>query len=114
MMRGPEKSAMAVRRQNGLIFFEEEVHEKKKRPLLLRLPIVRGVFAFADSLRLGYKYLMRSAEISGLEELEEEAAKAKKEKKAQKAKSLERSLEAQIPEEVYDRLEKEMEAGANG
>ena len=63
MMRGPLKSAMAVRRQNGLIFFEEEVHEKKKRSLFFRLPIVRGVFAFADSLRLGYKYLMRSAEI---------------------------------------------------
>ena len=63
MMRGPEKSAMAVRRQNGLIYFEEEQHEKKARPRLLRLPIVRGVFAFADSLRLGYKYLMRSAEI---------------------------------------------------
>ena len=35
-------------------------------------------------------------------------------KKAQKAKSLERSLEVPIPEEVYDRLEKEMEVGANG
>ena len=30
-------------------------------------------------------------------------------KKARKAKSLDRSLEAAIPEEVYDRLEKEME-----
>ena len=30
--------------------------------------------------------------------------------KAQKAKSLERSLEVPIPEEVYDRLQKEMEA----
>ena len=29
--------------------------------------------------------------------------------KARKAKSLERSLEVAIPEEVYDRLEKEME-----
>ena len=29
-------------------------------------------------------------------------------KKARKAKSLERSLETAIPEEVYDRLEKEM------
>jgi len=29
-------------------------------------------------------------------------------KKARKAKSLERSLEVAIPEEVYDRLEKEM------
>ena len=30
-------------------------------------------------------------------------------KKARKAKSLDRSLEVSIPEEVYDRLEKEME-----
>jgi len=35
-------------------------------------------------------------------------------RKARKAKSLERSLEVSIPEEVYDRLEKEMEAGVNG
>ena len=35
-------------------------------------------------------------------------------KKAQKAKSLERSLEVPIPEEVYDRLAKEMGAAANG
>ena len=35
-------------------------------------------------------------------------------KKAQKAKSLERSLEVPIPQEVYDRLAKEMEAGRNG
>ncbi len=34
--------------------------------------------------------------------------------KAQKAKSLERSLEVPIPQEVYDRLAKEMEAGVNG
>ena len=34
-------------------------------------------------------------------------------KKAQKAKSLERSLEVPIPEEVYDRLSAEME-GTNG
>ena len=35
-------------------------------------------------------------------------------KKAQKAKSLERSLEVPIPEEVYDRLAKEMGEAANG
>ena len=35
-------------------------------------------------------------------------------KKAQKAKSLERSLEVPIPEEVYDRLVKEMEAASRG
>ena len=35
-------------------------------------------------------------------------------KKAQKAKSLERSLEVPIPDEVYARLQKEMETGQNG
>ena len=35
-------------------------------------------------------------------------------KKAQKAKSLERSLEVPIPEEVYDRLVKEMGECPNG
>ena len=34
--------------------------------------------------------------------------------KAQKAKSLERSLEVPIPQEVYDRLAKEMEAQTRG
>ncbi len=35
-------------------------------------------------------------------------------KKAQKSKSLERSLEVPIPEEVYERLAKEMGAEQNG
>ena len=35
-------------------------------------------------------------------------------KKALKSKALDRSLEVTIPQDVYDRLEKEMEAGANG
>jgi len=35
-------------------------------------------------------------------------------KKAQKARSLERSLEVPIPEEVYARLAKEMEGAQNG
>ena len=35
-------------------------------------------------------------------------------KKVQKSKALDRSLEVTIPEEVYERLSKEMEAGING
>ena len=35
-------------------------------------------------------------------------------KKVQKSKALERSLEVPIPDEVYERLEKEMEAGIHG
>lgn len=71
MMRGTEKSAMAVRRPNGEIYFEEEKNQKKKRPRICRWPIIRGVFGFIDSMVMGYKYLMRSAEIY-CEEPEEE------------------------------------------
>ena len=35
-------------------------------------------------------------------------------KKVQKSKALERSLEVPIPDEVYARLQKEMEAGIHG
>ena len=35
-------------------------------------------------------------------------------KKVQKSKALDRSLEVTIPDEVYERLSKEMEAGING
>ena len=35
-------------------------------------------------------------------------------KKAIRAKALDRSLEVTIPQEVYDRLAKEMEVGTNG
>ena len=35
-------------------------------------------------------------------------------KKARKSKALDRSLEVPIPEEVYERLSKEMEDAANG
>ena len=35
-------------------------------------------------------------------------------KKALRSKALDRSLEVTIPEEVYDRLEKEMEGAKNG
>ncbi len=34
--------------------------------------------------------------------------------KARKSRALERCLETEIPQEVYDRLEKEMEAGSRG
>ena len=35
-------------------------------------------------------------------------------KKARKTRALERCLETPIPEDVYDRMEKEMEAAQNG
>lgn len=76
MMRGTEKSAMAVRRPNGSICFEEEVNEKKPRPKFLKAPFIRGVVGFIDSMRLGYKYLMRSADIYMEEEAPQSASPA--------------------------------------
>ena len=81
MMRGPEKNAMAVRRANGEIVFEESPNQKKKRPCICRWPVIRGVFGFIDSLRIGYKALMRSAEIAMEDEMAEEDKKTADEPK---------------------------------
>ena len=84
MMRGPKMSAMAVRNTSGEIVLEKEEISTSSRPKILKLPIIRGVFNFVDSMRIGYKCLMRSAEISGLDELEEEMAREKEAKKQAK------------------------------
>jgi uncharacterized protein YqhQ len=84
MMRGPKMSAMAVRNTSGEIVLEKSEITTSKRPKILKLPVIRGVFNFVDSMRIGYKCLMRSAEISGLDELEEEMARDKEAKKQAK------------------------------
>ncbi len=72
MMRGPAVTAMAVRHTSGEIVLEDWTTEGADKPKWMKLPFIRGIFNFIDSLRFGYKALMRSAELSGLEELEEE------------------------------------------
>lgn len=72
MMRGPEKTCMAVRAPDGSITVEEVSDARdKKFPKFLKLPIIRGVVNFVQSMILGYKTTMRSAELSGMEEIEE-------------------------------------------
>ena len=73
MMRGPKISAMAVRNPEGEIILEKWENEISKRPKICKWPFVRGIFNFVDSMRAGYKALMRSAEIAGLEEVEVES-----------------------------------------
>ncbi len=84
MMRGPKRTAMAVRDTSGQIIVEEWETKHSAKNRFLKLPIIRGVFGFVDSMKIGYKCLMRSAEISGLEEIEEEIRKEKAAKKAAK------------------------------
>ena len=73
MMRGPKKSAMAVRNPQGEIVLEKwdnEPENKKKTIIddLKKTPIIRGVFNFASAMISGYKSLMKSAEIAGFED----------------------------------------------
>ena len=84
MMRGPKKTAMAVRNPDGEIVLEVSSNSTKT-PAIAKIPVVRGVYNFAMSMIQGYKCLMRSAEISGLEEAEEEMRREKEAKKAAKA-----------------------------
>lgn len=71
MMRGPKITAMAVRDPSGKIVLEENPTKGQNRSKFFKIPIVRGIFNMIDSLVGGYKYLMRSAEISGADEEEE-------------------------------------------
>ena len=82
MMRGPRVTAMAVRNPRGEIVLEKFPTSSGKRPWPWRVPVIRGIFNFADSMIFGYRCLMRSAEISGLEDAEEELRREKEERRA--------------------------------
>jgi len=86
MMRGPEKTAMAVRHTSGEIVMEEWPTKGKERPRITKWPFIRGVINMVESMAMGYKCLMRSAELSGLD-AEESAddARRRAEKQAKKA-----------------------------
>lgn len=82
MMRGPMRTAMAVRNTKGEIVVEEFETKGKARPAFTRWPLIRGIFGYIDSMTVGYKCLMRSAELSGLEDVVEESPKKKKKREA--------------------------------
>ncbi len=69
MMVGPKKNAAAFVDENGDITVEEITAPSitKAHPFLKK-PFIRGVFSFIDTLRLGMKALMLSAEKAGMDE----------------------------------------------
>lgn len=73
LMKSPEKTALAVRKPDKTIdiSYDNSVSLRQKYKLLA-LPVIRGVVAFVESLAGGYKAMMKSADISGFTELEEE------------------------------------------
>lgn len=68
MMKGEEKTALAVRLPNGDI--KVDTMKTKQPGKWAKIPLIRGVVAFIDSLVTGTKILMKSADI--LAEFDEE------------------------------------------
>ena len=76
MMRGLDRSAMAVRKPDGEIDVSiSPLQAGKAMQVIGKIPIVRGVFNFIQSIVIGYRCLGKSAEIAGLEEEEGEPSK---------------------------------------
>ena len=78
MMRGPFKTAIAVRKPDGEIIVKLDENGTKKKNAILRLPIIRGVVSFFESMVIGIKALMYSAEFVDLEDGEETQSKFEK------------------------------------
>ena len=68
MMRGPYKTEVAVRAQDGSISLEEmQTSGMAKKHKIFRIPLLRGIAAFIDSLSVGYRALSLSVDKAGLD-----------------------------------------------
>ena len=85
MMKGPKKTALAVRVPDGSIDIEyiKEKHLKDKYKFF-GLPVIRGTVNFIESMITGYSAMMKSAEKSGFTDIEENKTKEKKNAKYEK------------------------------
>jgi len=76
MMRGIKTASMSVRTPDGTIVTENwEVVSARDKYSFLKLPLLRGIVNFVEMLIFGYKTLMRSAELSGLNDEETDDTK---------------------------------------
>lgn len=83
MMKNPQKkTAMAVRKPDKTIDISF-INDKsiKDKYAILRLPVIRGVVTYIETMLQGYKAMMKSADISGFTDIEEETDKPKDPKK---------------------------------
>lgn len=71
MMKGPENIAIAVRKPDGEITLKKEKLDTKRKSIA-KLPIIRGMYAFVDSMVIGVKALTYSAEFFEENEVKEE------------------------------------------
>lgn len=72
MMRGPQDTALAVRKPDGTILVEKEPNsDLAQRHPFLKWPLIRGSYMLIESLVVGIRMLNKSANLS-LDEEEEE------------------------------------------
>ncbi len=116
MMRNGEKWAVAVRTADQKITVKTGLYNGViKNKSVNKIPILRGVCSFIDSLYLGMKSLMFSADLFAEEsekELEERLAEEQKkaEKKAAKLRKASKEAEAQqVLEKAREKAESERE-----
>lgn len=92
MMKGTGKYAVSVRKPDGQIEVKTEEYKSwKERYAAAKLPVIRGIFSFAESLVMGMKTLNYSAEFWEEEEQKEEKAEDKKKADAGKEKQEKRN-----------------------
>lgn len=74
MMKGKTEYVIAVRDIEKKTIKIEKTKTKpaEQRSKILRLPLIRGVVAFVESLVVGMKVIARSAELAGLEDITED------------------------------------------
>lgn len=73
MMQGPRGMATAVRKPDGEILTEyHTIKLLRNKNKFFNIPIIRGIVGFVESMVMGYKTLMYSAEVSGMEDFEEQ------------------------------------------
>ena len=76
LMRGPEKQAIVVRSQDGLVEKVEPLRANRKRCPVWGWPLIRGVVNFGGSMYSGVKALLFSADYyQGDEDLSDEPTK---------------------------------------
>lgn len=83
MMRGTDRYAVAVRREDGeIVVGEKPIENYADKHKWAKWPLIRGNVAMVDSLILGFAALQFSADVLAQEENEKAAAKAREEGQA--------------------------------
>lgn len=96
MMRGIGKEAMAVRQKDGNIY--TEVKDVPANKWYQKTPFVRGVFNFILQMKNGYSYLMKSFDVSGF--LDEDEEDKDKSENTEKSETIENAKKSQKIENV--------------